>query len=449
MIIPSNPFWLRYTPTFIRRRLEGRTNLHSIIHNTGWLLGDKALRLGFGLLVGAWVARYLGPSQFGELSYVLAFVAFFQVISQLGLDSIAIRDMARDREASPAILGTVFRLRIITGILCWIAAIGSMALFRPGDLNALILTAVVSGSLVFQAADTVDLWFQSQTQSKRTVLAKTLTYVLNSLFKIGLILLKAPLLYFAIAGLIEFALAALALSFSYRMFPAPFKWQWELEWAKRLLKESWPYMLSGLAIIIYIRIDQIMLREMIGLHELGVFSAALPLSTTWYFIPMIISQSIGPTIAKLKNTDIEVYNKSINRLFSVMWLVTLPLSILIAILSGPIVIFFYGKEYLASAGVLAIHVFANIPVALGVVHSIWIVNERKNTLSLTKAVIGAISNIILNLLLIPKHGAIGAAYATVLSTALSGVISNSILDPIIFKRQMLSLFSYKWPIKYK
>jgi O-antigen/teichoic acid export membrane protein len=443
MTIPSNPFWLKYTPGFIRRQLEGRHTLHAIIHNTGWLLGDKALRLGLGLLVGAWVARYLGPSQFGELAYVLAFVAFFQVISQLGLDGIAIRDMARDREASPAILGTVLRLRIITGILCWISAIGSMVLFRPGDLNALLLTAVVSGSLVFQAGDTVDLWFQSQTQSKRTVLAKTLAYLLNSLFKVGLILAKAPLLYFAIAGLIEFALAALALSFSYRMFPAPFKWQWDLEWGKRLLKESWPYMLSGLAIIIYMRIDQIMLREMVGTKELGFFSAALPLSTTWYFIPVMIAQSAGPSIAKKKQNDQLGYNNAIDRLFSLMWWIMLPLSMSIALLSMPIVQLLYGEEYSVSASVLAIHVFANIPVALGVMQSIWILNEKKNMLTLTKTVIGAVINVGLNFIMIPKYGALGAAIATVVGQSVSAVFSNMVLAPDLFRRQMFNWLPFK------
>ena len=146
----NSPAWLRYTPAPIRRRIEGRTNLLAVIHNTGWLFADKGMRMVMGVLVGAWVARYLGPSQFGELAYVVAFVTFFSVISQLGLDTVAIRDMACNKLHSATILGTVVRLRLITGFLCWGIAIAGMALLRPGDTLSLVLTAIIAGTVFFR-----------------------------------------------------------------------------------------------------------------------------------------------------------------------------------------------------------------------------------------------------------------------------------------------------------
>ena len=159
---------------------------------------------------------------------------------------------------------------------------------------------------------------------------------------------------------------------------------------------------------------------------------------------MMISQSIGPTIARKKNSDPVGYEKSITQLFSLMWWTMLPVSVGIALFSHPIVALLYGPAYRASATVLAIHVFANIPVALGVSQSIWMVNEGKNTLSLSKTVIGAISNVLLNLLLIPKYGALGAASATVVSYFMSAIISNIILAPDIFKMQIVSLYKFRY-----
>lgn len=442
MSTPS-PIWLRFAPRFIQRRLEGHSSLIAIIHNTGWLLGDKVLRLGMGLIVGAWVARYLGPAQYGELAYVLAYVAFFQAISELGLNGIAIRDMARDRHASPLILGTVFRLRLIAGLLCWAIAVGSIGIIRPGDMPTLILTAIISGSLVFQAADTVDLWFQSQTQSRRTVVAKAISYLISNLIRINFILIKAPLIYFAITGVIEFVLSAIALYYSYLRFPAPLSWKWDFQRGYEIITESWPYTLSGLAVMIYMRIDQIMLREMLGVRELGIFTAAIPLSTSWYFISTMISQSSGPSIAKKKEIDPAGYVQSIANLFSIAWWIMLPLSIVIALLSSQIIYVLYGVAYSRSSDVLAVHVFANIPVSLGVMQGIWILNEKRNILWLTKTVIGAITNIGINYILIPKYGALGSAYATLIAQSVSAVLSNAILAPEIFKSQMLSWLSFK------
>lgn len=442
MTAPS-PAWLRAAPAFVRRRVEGRPNLLAVIHNTGWLFADKAMRMVLGVLVGAWVARYLGPSRYGELAYVLAFVALLSVICQLGLDAVAIRDMAKDQRDAPAILGTALRLRVITGFVAYGAAILSMALLRPGDGRALVLTAIVAGTVIFQAADTCDLWFQSQIQSKRTIAAKGVSYLAANGLKVLLILAHAGLVAFAAVGLLEVMLAAAALWVAYRQFPAPSNWTWRPLWAKELMRESWPYLLSGLAIVIYMRIDQVMLRGMVSEHELGIYSAALPLSTVWYFIPMAVSASVGPTIARRKQTDPAAYDRAIAQLFSLMWWVMLPLSAAVAFASGPVVGFLYGQAYSDSARVLVIHVFANVPIALGIAQSNWIVNEKQNMISLYRTVLGAASNVTLNLVLIPLHGAVGAAVASVSAQLVAAVFSNLVLAPRMFRVQLLSLFQFR------
>src|SRR5665647_1950727 len=113
-------------PPFIRRRLDSRPGFAKILNNMGWLTIDKFIRIFLSLLVGAWVARYLGPTGFGELAYIVAFVGIFQTIAQLGLDNIAIRDMSRCPELAKEILGTIFRLRMALGIICYIVAIFSI-----------------------------------------------------------------------------------------------------------------------------------------------------------------------------------------------------------------------------------------------------------------------------------------------------------------------------------
>lgn len=205
------PKWLKLLPNKLSERLSGNHSLLAAINNSGWLMFDKLIRLLLGLLVSAWVARYLGPAQYGELAYVLAYLAFFQAVAVLGMDGIVVRDIAKDKTKAGEILGTAFILRISVGLCCWLIAIASMGWFNGWQDRSVYITALAGASLIFQAADTIDLWFQSQSQSRRTVIAKLIAYLISNGLKILLILNQAPLLAFAVVMSVEFLLAALSL----------------------------------------------------------------------------------------------------------------------------------------------------------------------------------------------------------------------------------------------
>lgn len=413
--------------------------LQPVIVNMVWLTLDNFLRILVGIMVGAWVARYLGPAQFGELSYILAYVAFFQGLARLGLDSIAIRDMSRDPAAAPIILGTSARLRLVAGFLCWALALGGITLLRPRDLDALALVAIVAGAMVFQTADVIDLWFQSRTQSRRTVIAKSAALTLSAAIRVGLIMAGAPLVAFAFVVFFDAAFLALAMFQSYRCYPTEESWAWRTPRACAMLRESWPYLLSTLTIIIYLRIDQIMLRDMVGDYAVGIYSAAQPLATIWYFIPVTLCASIAPALTRIKSRSEENYRFAMNRLFSLMWWYSIPLSIGVALLSGKLVGLLYGEAFAASAVIVATHVFANTPVALGVALQQWTVNEGCSDLGLYRTAMGALANVMLNYCLIPSYGALGAAIATVAAQYVSSLLSNLILDRNLFWRQVRCL----------
>lgn len=413
-----------------------------ILGNSGWLAADSVLRMLLGVLVGAWVARYLGPTQFGQLAFAIAFVALFQAAGKLGLNQIVVRDIARDEDAAGSILGTALRLRLVAGFVCWAAAIGAMALLRPGDTTALVLVAIVAGTVLFQSAETVDLWFQSQTQSKRTVIAKMAAVLTANLIRVALILLEAPLVAFAAVMLVEWMLIALGLVVAYKRYPAPTDWSWATARVRELLTESWPFLLSGIAIMIYMRIDQIMLRSMIGVHEVGIYSAAVRLSAPWYFIPTAICISAAPAIARKKARSEKEYMAALRKLFSLMWWASLPLCALVALVSGPVIYLLFGSAYAASAAVLAVHIFSNVPVALGVAQTQWIANEQRSRFALYRTLLGCVCNVVLNLILIPAYGAMGAAIATVLSQFIAAVGSNLLLEPRMFVIQMRCLIWY-------
>jgi polysaccharide transporter, PST family len=158
--------WVTFLPPFIRSRLEGRANFQKVISNTGWLFFDKIFRMGVGLFVIVWVARYLGPEQYGLLSYVFAFVALFSAVATLGLDGIVVRNIVRDPSCAEGILGTAFVLKLAGGMAALLLSMGSIILLRHGETMAHWLVGITAAGMIFQAFDTIDFWFQSQIQSK-------------------------------------------------------------------------------------------------------------------------------------------------------------------------------------------------------------------------------------------------------------------------------------------
>ena len=399
------------------------------------------MRMLAGLLVGIWVARYLGPAQFGLFSYAVAFAALFSSIAKLGLDSIMVRDLVREPAQRDIYMGTAFWLKL-AGSLAMLGVIGIALQLTTCDSTTRLYIFIIASGAIFQPFEVVDFYFQSKVLSKFVSICKLIQLTISSLIKIFLIYIDSGLFWFVIVSLIDqITLAAtLYLAYRYQKIGMYFK-HFNRHVAKKLLIDSWPLVLSGLAVMIYMRTDQIMIKEMLGEKEVGLYSAATRISEIWYFVPILITNSIFPAILNVKK-DSPKYLFRLRVLFSVLVWIGILVAAITAFIYDWLIIFLYGQDYQQAGQVLMIHIWGGIFVALGAASGSWFVSENLQRYALYRTLLGASVNIALNFALIPKYGILGAAIGTVVAQSVAALFFDILTAKtrVLFFTKLKSIF---------
>lgn len=383
--------------------------------NTSWLFGEKIVRILISFVVTIFVIRYLGPKDFGLLSYALSFYGLFSTISILGLETITIRELVKNPDKRDDLLGSVFLLRLLGGVST-IIFIALTLYFSGESTNISILILIVSSSAIFHSFSVVDYYFRAEVKAKYSVYIFLSTVLIVAIIKIMLIIFEAQLIYFAIAFSVEFILAAAGFMIVYRFNKLKLsRWKFNKEIAVSLLKDSWPLILSGLAISVYMKVDQVMIKNMLNSEEVGFYAAAVRLSEAWYFIPVALTSSLFPAIVNAKKVGEEFYNNRIQKLYDILAWMAIAIALPVSIFSSDIIRIIFGNEFNSAAPVLTIYVWAGVAVFLGVASNQYLANENYTKLSFFRTFIGMIFNVVLNFILIPEYGIVGAAVATLIS----------------------------------
>lgn len=431
---------MNIVPEIVRRKIQHRPNLLKIIDNIGWLFFDKVLRMGIGLFVGVWLARYLGPEKFGLFSFAIALVGLFGPIAVLGLQSVVVRDLILYPDDKGEILVTSAVMQFAGGILAYGLILATIFWMRPEEALTKALVIILGSMVMFKSCDVAAYWFESQVQSKYIIWVQNVSFLTFAAIKVALIMISAPLLAFAWATLAEvMAVAFLMLTVLDLKGPRLRKCRTSLVRAKQLFADSWPLLLSGIAIMVYMKIDQIMLGEIAGNEAVGIYSAALRMSEVWYFVPMMIVASVFPSILEARKNSESKYYELLQRLFDLMTWFSLSIALPVTFLATSMMTLLYGEAYAESGAVLAIHVWTSVFVFLGVASGNWFLIENLQKLVLIRAILGAVINIFLNLLFIPIFSTIGAAIATLISV----VFVNLIIDIASAKTRILFYMKLK------
>ncbi|EKP05242.1 polysaccharide biosynthesis protein [Leptospira kirschneri str. 2008720114] len=421
-------------------------NLKDILHNSGWLFFDKIFRMGMGMFLGVWIARYLGPDSYGKLNYVIAYIALIGSFTNLGLDGVVVRELIKEKTQKQEIISTSFLLQLIAGVFAYGGAILLIPILRPDESDLFWMVFLVGLTLIFRAVGVIKYWYEAQVLSKYFVWLENGLFFVFSGVRILLILNGFGVFAFIWVGLIESFISLFGYSLLYKYHNGSLS-VLHANWrrARTLLRDSWMLLLSGLAVIVYMRIDQIMIGQMMGDEAVGVYTAAVKISEVWYFIPMTIASSIFPAILKAKEFSQKLYLERLSLLHSFMFLLALIIAIPMTFLSDPIIRMFFGEKFSEAGAVLAIHIWAGIFVFLGVASSRYYLTENLPKGELYKSISGCLTNIILNYFLIPYYGIKGAAIATVISQFVASTLFNLLFKRTreIFFIQLESIFFWR------
>lgn len=401
--------------------------------NTSWLFFERIVGMAVTFFVGVYVARYLGSTNFGLLSYAGSFVGLFSAITALGLDSILVRELVKDEKRRDELLGTTFVLKIISSIFVLIIIVIAVRFTNNDNFTNLLIFIIAIGT-IFQSFDVINFYFQAKVLLKYTVFAQISTTILCSVIKILLIYFNMSLIYFAMVTLLQSIILGSGLVAIYiKQKTSLFKWRPNFDLARKLLKDSWPLILSGIAISIYMKIDQVMIKNMLDAKAVGNYAVAVRISEVWYFIPAGITSSLFPAIINAKKLSEKLYYERLQKLYDLMIWLAIGIALPIMFLSDNIINILFGIQYQEAAGVLRIYVWAGVIVFFGCAWSNWIITENQQKVIVYSHIISMPINIILNIILIKKYGIIGAAWATLISYSIDQLLG------LLFYLKKLSL----------
>ncbi len=391
--------------------------------NTGWMFAAQIFSMGVSFISTIIIARRLGPLNFGQLSYANSFISIFSILATLGIDYILYRDLIKNPEKRREYLGSAFIIKLVGGGITASIAVISSYFYSQDDVSRFLIL-ILSGTFFFNAFQIINYEFQARVKSKYpSIISFIINFVINALEVIVILNGKGViyLAFVALFGTVSYAILYV-LFYERKLNEKILDWKFDKQITIELLKDSWPLIFTGTFSLIYARIDQVLIKNMLGASEVGIYSVAVTLAEVWGFIPSIIVLSLFPAVINAKKTSLESYHSRLRKLSFLLLTLAVIIASIVTTVAPFIIRLIYGPAFSDSIIILQIYVWACIGTFLTALASNYLITENYKKVIVFMTVIPMTVNIILNLLWIPKYGIAGSAYATLISYSLNPLI---------------------------
>jgi PST family polysaccharide transporter len=391
--------------------------------STAWLLAERGLRILVAMTVGIYLARYLGPTHYGRLSYAIGLFGIFLPIANLCMDPLLIRELVRHPDNRDKILGTAFILRISSAFLTFLFY-ACIALQLPLPLESRLMILMIGSGLLCTPFQIIDDHFQSQLKVKFSVLAQISACLAVALLNFTGIVKHLPLIYFALAESANWLVMAFGwfLTFLARG-GGLFAWRFDSATGKRLMLQAMPLVLIGVFYMLYTRTDHLLIQSLLGAQELGWYVVPVRLTETCVFIPQIIANALFPAIVVAAATSPEIYLTRLNQLYSLLIWSSLILAALLALIVRTLILRLYGFHFYPSIQVFHIYIWGLIPFAIQTVFMRWCLIENHFITAISAHGLAWLINLTSNLFFLKSYGLKAAALAFVFALPLGMLIA--------------------------
>lgn len=410
-------------------------NYSKVFKNAKWIIVCKIIQSILQLIVGMLSARYLGPSNYGLISYASSITAFAIPFMKLGFDSYLVHALVERPEKEGEIMGTSLVMNVVSGLFCIGGVVGFAFFANAGEKETVLVCLIYSISLLFGALEMIQYWFQYKLKSKYSSLIILASYFIVCVYKILLLIFSKSVYWFAVVHSLEYGLIAFGLILIY--FNSGGKFSFSFNTGKAILSKSKHYIAASLMIVVIQNTDHIMITDLVGKSENGLYSAAITCSIVVQFVYYAIIDSFRPVILENKKINSEEYKTNISQLYGLIFYMSLVQCIVFFTLAKVLVNVLYGTDYAGAVPILRILVWYFIFSVMGSVRNVWILAEQKQKYLWRINLTGAVLNIILNAALIPHFGACGAAFASFITQFFMNFILGFILKPIRDNNRLL------------
>jgi O-antigen/teichoic acid export membrane protein len=398
-----------------------QTATRKIAYNTAVQLIGKGVTVLVGVVSIGILTRYLGPAGYGNFTTALVYLTFFGMIADMGLFTIAVREISRHESRMQEIVSNTLALRAVLSLVIFGVAYG-VALLLPYTPDVKIGIAIVAISQLFGLLNSsLATVFQVKLRMDFTTLADVAGRIAS--FIAVLIVAKADLGFFAVVGTAAVgALVTLLIStfFVRRYVKVRVAMDWQL-W-KQMLKETAPLGAAVVVSSLYLKLDVLMLSLMRSAEDVGVYGAIYKLVDILQALPVLFGSSVLPLLVRRLKESNAAAHRVAQRAFDVLFISSVGVAFGGLVVGSDVLRIIGGQEFVRGTSALQVTLFALISIYVVTVYGIVYIAKNRQIQVLKVGLLGLTVNFLLNLYAIPKYGILGAAWVTVISECVIGSI---------------------------